>query len=136
MLARYIAATVENRFPDGVFEVHLESERQIDNIGKQLGVALGDTNSGNPLTLLQERRVLVVLDSFELILRSSPPEKVKKILQVMVELLSGGSRSSSPVRIASMLTGLFPNPFADLIELRLWLCSGESQAGCTTMRMT
>jgi len=100
-LARFIALSLKPRFTDGVFEVPLQNERQIDNALKQLAVQLGDAESGNPMRLLEARRCLVILDGFEELLRASDRSDVRDFLQ---RLTAAVSRSGSRIIITSQDT--------------------------------
>jgi tetratricopeptide (TPR) repeat protein/predicted MPP superfamily phosphohydrolase len=91
-LARYIALSLKDSYPDGVYEVDLQNERQLDNISKHIGVVLGDTETGNPLKLLDSRRALIILDSFELVWRTNREEPVRRFLNLLIDSLAGGSR--------------------------------------------
>ena len=44
-LARYIGTTLENDFQDGIFEVDLQNEKQIDNVVKYIGDTIGSGES-------------------------------------------------------------------------------------------
>lgn len=93
-LARFIAVSPEadSLYPDGVFEVDLQNEKQIGNISKQIGSALGDADTANPLALLASKRALIILDSFEFILRSNETDQVRRFLDNLIDSLFGGSR--------------------------------------------
>jgi tetratricopeptide (TPR) repeat protein/predicted MPP superfamily phosphohydrolase len=95
MLAKYIGVTLyeTGSYPDGVFEIDLQNEKQIGNVSKQIGGALGDPDTANPLGLLASKKTLIILDSFEPILRASnDKEAVKRFLNGLIDALSGGSR--------------------------------------------
>lgn len=95
MLARYIAVEIEEDqiFADGVFEIDLQNERQVGNVAKAIGTVLGDPDTGNPLNLLATGNALIILDSFESILRSSHnQDEVRQFLRSLIDSLSGNSR--------------------------------------------
>jgi len=111
MLAKYIAVTLNksNQYPDGVFEVDLQNERHIGNVGKQIGSALGDPDTGNPLSLLASKKALIILDSFESILRNSnDKEQVKRFLFSLIDSLAGGSTVIITSQDEFYLSGLVP----------------------------
>lgn len=111
MLAKYIAVTLNegNQYPDGVFEVDLQNEKQIGNVSKMIGSALGDPDTANPLNLLASKRALIILDSFESILRnSSDKEQVKRFLFSLIDSLAGGSVVIITSQDELYLSGLVP----------------------------
>ena len=93
-LARYIAISLKSSYTDGIFEIDLQSEKQINNITKQIGIILGDTDTGNPFQSLHSKKALIILNSFERILHShsNDIENVTKFLNVLIRSLSGDSR--------------------------------------------
>ena len=113
-LAQYIAWSLEAEFADGVVQLDLRSERQVENLGKLVAVELGYPDSGNAFELLRSRSVLLLLDSFEAIVRSSPPDKVRRVLQVLLEELTGGSRAIITSRDKLQLDGIVPMPVRPL----------------------
>jgi tetratricopeptide (TPR) repeat protein/3',5'-cyclic AMP phosphodiesterase CpdA len=113
MLAKYIAVTLNqnNQFPDGVFEVDLQNERQIGNVSKQIGGVLGDPDTANPLNLLASKKALIILDSFESILRNNNNlEQIKLFLFSLMDSLSGGSIIIITSQDRFYIDGLAPKP--------------------------
>jgi tetratricopeptide (TPR) repeat protein/predicted MPP superfamily phosphohydrolase len=99
-LARYIAASVRDAYPDGVVEVALMSERQIENVPKQIAAQLGDTESGNPLRLLESKKCLIILDSFETIYSASERDAIRVFLE---RLLAAAAASGTRIIITSQV---------------------------------
>ncbi|HEY0080084.1 MAG TPA: metallophosphoesterase [Pyrinomonadaceae bacterium] len=112
MLARYVAVTLNesNQYPDGVFEVDLQNEKQVTNISKQIGGALGDPDAANPLNLLSSKRALIILDSFESILRNNNIEQVGRFLRSLIDSLSGGSTVIITSQVRFDIAGLALQP--------------------------
>jgi tetratricopeptide (TPR) repeat protein len=91
-LARYIAVSSAGLYPDGIYEVDLQSEKQIDNVPQHIGAALSDGDRSDALKFLQSKEALVILDSFELLLRSSERDKIRQFLTLLIDQLDRGSR--------------------------------------------
>lgn len=91
-LARHIASLAEDRFPDGAFEIELQNEKQLENILKRIGIALGEVDEVDVVSILNERKILVILDSIDGILKNSEREQVNRYLDMLLTALRGSSR--------------------------------------------
>jgi tetratricopeptide (TPR) repeat protein/transcriptional regulator with XRE-family HTH domain len=70
-LARYVASQVGTNFRHGVCEVDLESERQIENLPRLIGAALGKGDLPSSYEWLRDRSMLLIIDGVDQILRHS-----------------------------------------------------------------
>jgi tetratricopeptide (TPR) repeat protein len=93
-LARYIAVSNSNYYEDGIFEVDLQNEKQIDNIKKHIAKAFGNMETGNVFQLLNSKKTLIILDSFEGIQKhyENNPEALKKFVDTLVQNLGDNSK--------------------------------------------
>lgn len=91
-LARYIGAAAADRFGEGVVEVDLESERQIENLPRRIAVALGQPDLPSSYEPLRGRAVLLILDGFDLLRGSTSKETLKETLDLLIASLAPNGR--------------------------------------------
>lgn len=76
-LARYLSLKAidtfasENWFSTGVFEVDLESEREIDNLPKAIASVLGEASAPNSFDFLKSKSCLLLLDGADSIVNAT-----------------------------------------------------------------
>ena len=92
VLARHIASLAEARFPDGAFVIDLQNEKQLENILKRIGISLGEADEVDVISLLNERKILVILDSIEGILKNVERGQFSRYLDMLLSALRGSSR--------------------------------------------
>ena len=91
-LARYIALTSAGNYKTGVYEVDLESERQIENLPRLIANALGHPDIPGSYDLLHRMSSLVILDGLDNILSAADPAKLRTSLRLLTDALSQDSR--------------------------------------------
>jgi len=69
-LAKFIAQENQNNFCDGCKIINLQNEKNLDNIKKHISLAIGNVDSGNIFNLLNQKKVLLILDSFEEVIKN------------------------------------------------------------------
>jgi tetratricopeptide (TPR) repeat protein len=92
MLARYVGLAIASDFRDGVFEVDLEREKQIENLPRLIASELGDPDLPNSYEMLRGRIILLLLDNVDQLLLHTPPERFRKALTAITRSLSPDSR--------------------------------------------
>ena len=94
-LARYIAMGMASDCA-GIYEVDLESERQIENLPRLIARTLGHPDSPSSYELLhevlQKDPSLVILDGFDHLLNTSDQTKLFESLRRLDDVLRSGSR--------------------------------------------
>ena len=91
-LARYVAATLISQFSDGVYEVDLQNEQQVGSLPRLIAAAMGATQAPRFYEVLQNKRVLLLLDAFDQVLLNSEPEKIGRALDSLLMALGPESR--------------------------------------------
>lgn len=91
-LARYIALTSASEYPDGVFEIDLQYERQIDNLPRLIASVLGHQDAPSSYEILERAHSLIILDSFDALRANTTPEKMGRALTLLIKSLQHGSR--------------------------------------------
>lgn len=91
-LARYVAASSRDMYRDGIFEIDLQNERKLENLSKHIAVALGGDEDAIVFELLKRKNALLILDSFETLLRSTEREQVSRFFDHLLVAASGQSR--------------------------------------------
>jgi hypothetical protein len=79
-------------------------------VSKQIGGAFGDPDTASPLSLLASKKSLIILDSFESILRNNDKEQIKRFLDSLFDSLSGGSRIIITSQDFFDTAGIVPKP--------------------------
>lgn len=91
-LARYVAASLCEGFKHGVFEVDLESERQIENLPRLIANELGQADLSGSYDVLRGRSILLILDSVDLLLRDTPAPRFREAISAITRSMSKDSR--------------------------------------------
>lgn len=91
-LARYVAASSRNLYRDGIFEIDLQNERKLENLPKHIAAAIGGDEDSFAFELLKDKNALLILDSFETLLRSTEREQVSRFFDHLLVAASGQSR--------------------------------------------
>lgn len=91
-LARYIAITTAREYSTGVYEVELESERQIENLPRLIASALGDPDVPNSYEPLQNTSSLLILDGLDPILNATDLTKLRQSMRLLTDALGHRSR--------------------------------------------
>ena len=91
-LARYVGACLAHRFRHGVFEVDLESERQIENLPRLIASEMGQPDLPSSYEVVRGRSILLILDSVDQLLRHTPPTRFREALSAITRSLSQDGR--------------------------------------------
>lgn len=91
-LARYVAASLCEGFKHGVFEVDLESERQIENLPRLIANELGQADLSGSYDVLRGRSILLILDSVDQLLRDTPAPRFREAISAITRSMSKDSR--------------------------------------------
>lgn len=92
-LARYVGASLAaHHFRHGVFEVDLESERQIENLPRLIANELGQPDLPSSYEVLRGRSILLILDSVDQLVRHTPPVRFRETLAAITRSLSQDGR--------------------------------------------
>ncbi|MEI9927818.1 MAG: AAA family ATPase [Sphingomonas sp.] len=91
-LARYVASEIGADFRHGVCEVDLESERQIENLPRLIGAALGKADLPSSYELLRDRSMLLVLDSVDQMLQHSSLDRLDAELAAILRGMPSDAR--------------------------------------------
>jgi tetratricopeptide (TPR) repeat protein len=91
-LARYIALATARDYATGIYEVDLESERQIENLPRLIASSLGYPDAPSSYDILQKTSSLVILDGLDRILNAAEPAKLRTSLRLLTDALRQNSR--------------------------------------------
>lgn len=97
-LARYIALTAAETFAPnvwfttGIFEIDLESEREIDNLPKAIASAMGEASAPSSFDFLKSRSCLLLLDGADMLVQATEPQVLAREISRISESLASGSR--------------------------------------------
>lgn len=82
-LAQYVANSIGDHYRDGVCDVGLESETQVENLPRRIAAALDLGEVPNSFEILADKRVLVVLDAVDR-MRSADERRFNEALTTLV----------------------------------------------------
>ena len=91
-LARYVGASLSAHYRHGVFEVDLESERQIDNLPRLIANVVGQPDLPSTFEPLRGRSMLLILDSVDLLVRYTPAPRFRGTVAAISRSLAAGAR--------------------------------------------
>lgn len=116
-VARSVAATLLDEFPDGVIDLDLQNETHAQNVLAMLSDRMALPAGADPLEAIARRKALLLLDSFEELAAKASQGELEALLK---SLHSSLTRASSRAIITSQVefnrTGLCSVPIGGLGE--------------------